>query len=122
VLFATLLVSATTMAMSIRERTREVAVLKTLGFTRPSILQLYIGEGVLVALTGGAVGCLMAYVLITVLSHAPGMGMFFSGVKVTPGTLVLAVFVAGMVGLLSAIIPAYHSAKLDIVEGLRYIG
>jgi putative ABC transport system permease protein len=46
VVFATLLVSANTMAMSIRERTREVAVLKTLGFTRQSILKLYIGEAV----------------------------------------------------------------------------
>ena len=122
VVFATLLVSATTMAMSIRERTREVAVLKTLGFTRQSILRLYVGEGVLVALTGGAVGCLLAIGLVTALSHAPGMGLFLSGVKVTPLTLLLAIFVAGMVGLLSAIIPAYHSAKLDIVEGLRYIG
>ena len=60
VVFATLLVSATTMAMSIRERTREVAVLKTLGFTRQTILRLYIGEAVLVALTGGALGCLLA--------------------------------------------------------------
>ena len=122
VVFATLLVSATTMAMSIRERTREVAVLKTLGFTRQTILRLYIGEGVLVALTGGALGCLLALVLVTALSHAPGMGLFLAGVKVTPPTLLLAIFVAGMVGLLSAIIPAYHAARLDIVEGLRYIG
>jgi putative ABC transport system permease protein len=122
VVFATLLVSATTMAMSIRERTREVAVLKTLGFTRQSILQLYIGEGVLVALTGGALGCLLALVLVSALSHAPEMGLFFAGMKVTFPTLLLAMFVAGMVGLLSAIFPAYHAAKLDIVEGLRYIG
>jgi putative ABC transport system permease protein len=122
VVFATLLVSATTMAMSIRERTREVAVLKTLGFTRQTILRLYIGEGVLVALTGGALGCILALLLVAGLSHAPGMGLFLAGVKVTTPTLVLAIFVAGMVGLLSAIIPAYHSAKLDIVEGLRYIG
>jgi putative ABC transport system permease protein len=122
VVFATLLVSATTMAMSIRERTREVAVLKTLGFTRQSILKLYIGEGVLVALTGGALGCLLAVLMVSGLAHAPGVGLYFGGIKVTLGTLALAVFVAGMVGLLSAIIPAYHSAKLDIVEGLRYIG
>jgi putative ABC transport system permease protein len=122
VVFATLLVSATTMAMSIRERTREVAVLKTLGFTRQSILQLYIGEGVLVALTGGALGCLLALVLVSALSHAPEMGLFFAGMKVTFPTLLLAMFVAGMVGFLSAIFPAYHAAKLDIVEGLRYIG
>jgi putative ABC transport system permease protein len=122
VLFATLLVSATTMAMSIRERTREVAVLKTLGFTRPTILRLYIGEAVVVALTGGALGCLLAIALVAAMGHAPGMGIFLAGVKVTPPTLLLAIFVAGMVGFLSAIIPAYHSAKLDIVEGLRYIG
>jgi putative ABC transport system permease protein len=122
VLFATLLVSATTMAMSIRERTREVAVLKTLGFNRETILRLYIGEGVIVALTGGVLGCLFAILLVTALSHAPGMGLFLSGVTVTPLTVLLAIFVAGMVGLLSAIIPAYHSSKLNIVEGLRYIG
>jgi putative ABC transport system permease protein len=122
VVFATLLVSATTMAMSIRERTREVAVLKTLGFTRQSILRLYIGEAVMVALAGGALGCLLAALLVTGLAHAPGVGLYFGGVTVTPATLLLAIFVAGMVGLLSAIVPAYHAAKLDIVEGLRYIG
>jgi putative ABC transport system permease protein len=122
VVFATLLVSATTMAMSIRERTREVAVLKTLGFTRQSILRLYIGEAVLVALTGGALGCLLALGLVSAMSHAPGMGLFLSGMKVTPITLLLAISIAGMVGFLSAIVPAYHAAKIDIVEGLRYIG
>jgi putative ABC transport system permease protein len=122
VLFATLLVSATTMAMSIRERTREVAVLKTLGFTRQTVLKLYIGEAVLVALTGGALGCLLAIGLVSALSHAPGMSFFLSGMKVAPPTLLLSIFVAGMVGFLSAIFPAYHAAKIDIVEGLRYIG
>jgi putative ABC transport system permease protein len=122
VVFATLLVSATTMAMSIRERTREVAVLKTLGFTRQTILRLYIGEAVLVALTGGILGCLLALGLVSGMSHAPGMGLFLSGMKVTPATLLLAIFIAGMVGLLSAIVPAYHAAQIDIVEGLRYIG
>ncbi len=122
VVFATLLVSATTMAMSIRERTREVAVLKTLGFTRDSILKLYIGEAVIVALSGGVLGCLLALVAVSGMTHAPGMGLFFSGMKVTLPTLLLAIVIAGLVGLLSAIVPAYHAAKLDIVEGLRYIG
>jgi putative ABC transport system permease protein len=122
VVFATLLVSANTMAMSIRERTREVAVLKTLGFTRQSILRLYIGEAVLVALTGGALGCVLAAGLVIALANAPGMRFFFLGMRVTTPTFLLAIFVSAMVGLLSAIVPAYHAAKLDIVEGLRYIG
>src|SRR6202166_2853032 len=97
VVFATLLVSANTMAMSIRERTREVAVLKTLGFTRQSILRLYIGEAVLVALTGGALGCLLAVGLVIALANAPGMGFFFLGMRVTTPTFLLAIHVSAMV-------------------------
>jgi putative ABC transport system permease protein len=122
VVFATLLVSANTMAMSIRERTREVAVLKTLGFTRQTILGLYVGEAVTVTLMGGILGCLLAVGMVAALAHAPGLGFFFLGMKVTIPTFLVAVFVAGMVGCLSAIVPAYHAAKLDIVEGLRYVG
>ena len=122
VIFATLLVSANTMAMSIRERTREVAVLKTLGFTRQSILRLYVSEAVTVALAGGILGCLLAVGLVAAMAKAPGMGFFFIGMRVTLSTFLLALFVAGMVGFFSAIVPAYHAAKVDIVEGLRYIG
>ena len=122
VVFATLLVSANTMAMSIRERTREVAVLKTLGFTRQTILGLYIGESVTVAMIGGVLGCLLAVGMVTGLRHAPGLGFFFLGMNVTLSTYALALLVSAMVGLLSAIVPAYHAAKIGIVEGLRYVG
>src|ERR1035438_6065605 len=56
VLFTTLLVCANTMAMSIRERTREVAVLRTLGFTRGSILKLLLSEAIAISLIGGLLG------------------------------------------------------------------
>src|SRR2546428_1659408 len=69
--FATLLVSANTMAMSIRERTREVAVLKTLGFTRQTVLGLFVGEAVVVALIGGVVGVIAGYGLMAMISHNP---------------------------------------------------
>src|SRR5207302_2170248 len=62
VVFAILLVSANTMAMSIRERTREVALLKTLGFTRRKILGLFVGEAVSLAVLGGVLGTLAAFV------------------------------------------------------------
>jgi len=122
VVFATLLVSANTMAMSIRERTREVAVLKTLGFTRQRILRLYVGESVLLTLIGGIVGVLLATALVEAVKHAPGMEFFTRAMKVSGGIFTTAVLVAGIVGLLSALVPAYHAAKVSIVEGLRYIG
>jgi putative ABC transport system permease protein len=122
VVFATLLVSANTMAMSIRERTREVAVLKTLGFTRQVILRLYIGEAVTVTMLGGILGCLLAAALIAGIKNVPGMGFFFLGMQVTFSTYVLAIVISALVGFISAIVPAYHAAKIGIVDGLRHIG
>jgi len=121
VVFATLLVSANTMAMSIRERTREVAVLKTLGFTRGTVLGLFVGEAVVVACIGGFVGMLFGIGLLQVFTHSPQAG-FFAGIKVSPLTMTLAMLVAGMVGLVSAVIPSLNASRTDIVEGLRYIG
>jgi putative ABC transport system permease protein len=122
VVFATLLVSANTMAMSIRERTREVAVLKTLGFTRQTILNLFVGEAVTLSLVGGLLGALGAYVLIYLFSHSPQASGFFSIMKVSPGTMMVAMTVAAAVGFLSAVVPSYHASQVDIVEGLRHIG
>lgn len=122
VVFATLLVSANTMAMSIRERTREVAVLKTIGFTRRKILGLYVSESVIVAIVGGLLGSALAALLVFGMSKAPGMGFFFTGMEVTWQTFLVALLVAAFVGFLSAVVPAYHAAKVNIVEGLRYIG
>jgi putative ABC transport system permease protein len=121
VVFATLLVSANTMAMSIRERTREVAVLKTLGFTRQMILGLFVGEAVTISLVGGLLGSLSAYGLIFLLTHSPQATGFFQ-IQATPQTIVLAMAVAAFVGLISAIIPSYHASQVNIVEGLRHIG
>ena len=75
VVFTTLLVSANTMAMSIRERTREVAVLKTLGFERQTILGLFVGEAMSLSIAGGLFGCGFAWLLLTMMKHSP-MGFF----------------------------------------------
>lgn len=122
VVFAILLVSANTMAMSIRERTREVAVLKTLGFTRQTILGLFIGEAVTLSLIGGIFGSLVAFVLGAGAAKAGGGGFFAGALNVAPGTMVFAWFVAALVGFLSAAIPAYHASRIGIVDGLRHIG
>jgi putative ABC transport system permease protein len=119
VVFAILLVSATTMAMSVRERTREVAVLKTLGFTRRSILALFVGEAVSLSLIGGLLGSLVAFVLV---AGAAQQGGFLTGMKVTPPTILLAIAVSVLVGFLSAFIPSYNASRTNIVDGLRHIG
>jgi putative ABC transport system permease protein len=122
VVFATLLVSANTMAMSIRERTREVAVLKTLGYTRGTVLGLFVSEAVVVAVIGGLAGALAGFGLMWMLSHVPQMAFFFASMQVTPATMAVALFVAGMVGLISSLLPSYNASRINIVEGLRHIG
>src|SRR5580700_7474316 len=121
VVFATLLVSANTMAMSIRERTREVAVLKTLGFTRQGVLSLFVSEAVALALLGGLIGIGLAYGLIFMVTHSPQFFSFYN-LKVTPGMWASALFVSGLVGLMSSLIPSYHASQVNIVDGLRHIG
>lgn len=119
VVFAILLVSANTMAMSIRERTREVAVLKTLGFTRRTVLGLFIGEAVVLALIGGVAGSLVAFV---VGAGAAKIGGFAGALKVSLGGMFVAWAAAAVMGFFAALVPSYHASRLGIVEGLRHIG
>jgi putative ABC transport system permease protein len=119
VVFTILLVSANTMAMSIRERTREVAVLKTLGFTRNSILGLFVGEAVSLSVVGGLIGSLLCLLVVSAMASQGGM---FTGMKVTPITIAAALLIAAVVGFASSFIPSYHAAKVNIVDGLRHIG
>jgi putative ABC transport system permease protein len=121
--FTILLVSGNTMAMSIRERTREVAVLKTLGFRRQTILGLFVGEAVTIALIGGIVGSVVAFPLLWGLSHAPQMGgLFLLAVREWPYVAPVSWAVASVAGFLSAAIPAYAASRTGIVDGLRHIG
>jgi len=120
VLFTTLLVCANTMAMSIRERTREVAVLRTLGFTRGSILKLLLSESIAISVIGGLIGVALASGAILFMAR-PGMGMPVS-MHMTAATALVAMLVAAFVGVVSALIPSYRASHLGIVDALRYIG
>ncbi|HKM86522.1 MAG TPA: FtsX-like permease family protein [Terriglobales bacterium] len=120
VVFTTLLVCANTMAMSIRERTREVAVLRTLGFTRGSILKLLLTESIAISAIGGVVGVTLATVVIVFMAR-PGIGLPVS-MHMTVATALVAMFVAFLVGMASGLIPSYRASNLGIVDALRYIG
>jgi putative ABC transport system permease protein len=121
--FTILLVTGNTMAMSIRERTREVAVLKTLGFTRGTILGLFIGEAVAVSAIGGVLGTLIALFFLSGGTHAPqGANLFVIALHEWKFTAPAAWGVAILAGLLSSAIPAYAASRTGIVDGLRHIG
>ncbi len=122
VVFATLLVSANTMAMSIRERTREVALLKTLGFTRGTVLGLFMSESITLAAFGGLLGALAASGLVFMMAHSSQGGFLFTNMKMSLPTILAAVAVGAAVGVVSSFVPAYNASRGNIVEGLRHIG
>jgi len=121
VVFTILIVSANAMAMSIRERTREMAVLRTLGFTRGRLLILSLAESVTLGLIGGAVGVFLAALALFLVGKSPLPGLP-TAMKVTWPIVLASLLTASFVGLLSAIVPAYNASRTDIVDGLRHIG
>lgn len=122
VVFAIMLVSANTMAMSVRSRTREVAVLKTLGFTRQRVLSIFISESVALALAGGILGILVAIPVITGLTQRfIGLGIPLN-MKVNAPTAAISITIALILGIVSGYLPAYRVSRLNIVDALRHIG
>jgi len=122
VLFTSLLVSGNTMAMSIRERTREVAMMRSLGFA-PRLLQiLLVGENVTLALSAWFFGTLASYGLVFSLVHARAAGPFAVLLKIPVTTLAVSLPLATLVGVVSAVIPSYRASRINIVEGLRHVG
>lgn len=119
VMFTILLVSANTMAMSVRERVREVGVLKTLGFTPAAVLGLIVGEACALALIGGTVGYLISTMMTAGLAKSPA-GMFLPPVQpFEPAVAVACLAAAALVGLVSSVIPAWNASRISIVQALR---
>ena len=120
VVFTILLVSANTVAMSVRERILEVGVLKTLGFTPRVILLMIVAESVAMALLGGIAGAGLCYGLTRVLEGAQ-LG-FFAGFVLPLWGVPVCLAVAVLIGLLSSLIPASIAARTTITDALRHAG
>ena len=116
VFFTLLLVTGNTMAMSVRERTGELAVLKTVGFTDGFVLLLVLIEAVLVAAVGGGLGLSLAKAFT--LAGDPTGGML-PGFYLPPLGLVAGLALALGVGLLAGLIPAWSAMRLPVVDALR---
>lgn len=122
VLFASLLVSANTTAMSIRERTREVAVMRSLGFEPWHVLSLFTGEAVALCLAAWTVAVVAAYGMVYAVAHASSAGPFAVLLKLRPATIGLSLAASALAGLLSALLPSYRVSRTNIVQGLRHLG
>lgn len=121
VVFSLSLVAACAMAMSIRERTTEVAVLKAIGFPRRRVLSMILGESCLIALLGGAVGVAMGCLFLELL-HGVNAQFFPFGIVDMAGVWLLNLLaVSAGIGLAGGIVPAVRAAQLSVVNGLRQV-
>jgi putative ABC transport system permease protein len=119
IVFAIMLVTINTMMMAARERTTEIAILKTLGFGDALVLQLVAAESMIVSLAGGLLGCGVAMLLFRRLDFTAG-GMI-PNFRMLPETFLLGLFLAVVMGVLSGAAPAFLAARLQIAGALRKV-
>lgn len=115
-----LLVSANTMMMSARERTREMGILKAIGFSDGHVFLMLIGEALAISLLGAIAGVGLAWLLTNVLQFNPKPDFF--PIFFLPGESVLAATgLAALTGFLSGIVPAVVGMRLKATEALRSV-
>ncbi len=118
VFFTLLLVTGNTMAIAVRERIGELAVLKAVGFNDRFVLFLVLGESLLIAAIGGAIGLALCKLMTLGGDPTHGFLPFFY----LPGPMILLGFgVALAVGVLAGILPATSAMRLRVVDALRRV-
>ena len=121
VIFAIILVAANSMAMSIRERVREIGILKALGFRRYHVLSLLMGESLILSLSGAFIGSWAARVIFSAADMAQISGGFLVRFYVTPGTLALCAGIGLIIGVVSAGIPSLNASRTSVLDALRRV-
>jgi putative ABC transport system permease protein len=111
---AILLIVGTTMALAVRERTKEVGVMKTLGFSSARVLAMILGESLLLAIIGAALGMLAAWGLLSLLASAGGgQG---PPINFAPIVVVWGALIALALGLVTGAAPALSAYRMRIVD------
>src|SRR5207237_6289554 len=117
--FTLLLVSASTMSMAIRERFRELAVLKALGYRRRELFCFILAESFGLAMFGALVGVGGAWAFYTWGNITKLTSNIFLRFEVTPGIIAQAVLVAAVLGIVASIAPSFAVAGTSVVDGLK---
>jgi putative ABC transport system permease protein len=120
VTFTVLLITANTMAMSVRERVREVGLLRTLGFGKPAIIGLIVGESALISILGGLLGVAVAEGLCWVIRQGPAILQQAKTLTIEAPVFAALMAVSLAVGVVSSIVPAVAAARTNIIDALRF--
>ncbi|SEW14121.1 ABC transporter permease [Luteibacter sp. 329MFSha] len=116
VFFTLILLTGNTMAQAVRERTNELAVLKTIGFSSRSVLCMVLAEGVLLLLLGGVLGLVLAGIVVPIV--AKGSGGMLNLPPLGMQTWTLGIVLMLVIGALVGLLPAIRAMRLNIVDAL----
>jgi putative ABC transport system permease protein len=119
IVFTILLVTANTVAMSVRERKREVGILKTLGYTPSAVLSIILGEAAVISVLGGALGLFLAMVLAAGIRQGPAVFQQLKQVYITPTVALAGIAAALLIGVASSFTPAWNASRTPILNALR---
>jgi putative ABC transport system permease protein len=122
VTFAVLLIVANSVAMSIRERVTEAAILRSLGFTSGHILALFVGESLALTVGGALVGVGGAKLLYGALAVTQIGTYVWADMRMRPETILFCIALSIVLALLAASLPAYRAVRINIAEALRSVG
>jgi putative ABC transport system permease protein len=119
VFFTLLLVTGNTMAISVRERTAELAVFKAIGYSDNFILVFVLVESLAIALIGGGLGLLLALAAMPFLAKA--LSSLLPSIVLAPSMLLFGLITAILVGILSGLLPGLGAMRLRVVNALRRV-
>lgn len=120
VTFTLLLVSGNTIAMSVRERAREIGIMKTLGFTPGGILGIILGESIMIAVIGAALGLAISAGICDFVRRGPITFVDLKALTLPPVVVALGLLLAVLIGFASSIVPAWSASRRPIIECLRF--
>lgn len=115
--FTILIVVGNTMALAVRERTGEIAVLKTLGFSAQRVFGMVLAESLLVALIGGCLGLAMGWLIIE--GAKSSMAQFLPNLAMSGDIVAQAVLYMILLGLVTGLVPAYNALRLNIITAFN---
>lgn len=105
---------ANIMFVSVKERTAQIGIQKSMGAKNSFILQQFLFESIFLSLLGGIIGLILIFIITKVISYAFDMPLIL-----TAGNIILGISVSGIIGLVSGFIPALSASRLDPVEAMR---
>ena len=113
------LILANTLAMGLRERTPELGAMRAIGFLPRHVRAISVTEGAMLGGLGGLLGVTLSQPILTGFGKALSSLGFLTGITFKPGTALLTLVLAAVIGALASVLPAWQAGRMEVVDALR---